>query len=151
MLDMSSKAFEIAAELQRLHEAALPAIMNHGLQLMRKRPPKQLKLARLVFISLGQRLFLLLGDIQQSFRTQVESGYFTTAILTRALMEAATILLVLNKDTTGQMLRAYLEMGELEATKRRVGLVKMQRATNPDIAKAAQSETARAEDILKAL
>src|SRR5260370_7036467 len=119
MLDMSSKAFEIAAELQRLHEAALPAIMNHGLQLMRKLPPKQPKLARLVFISLGQRLFLLLEDIQQSFRTRVGSGYFTTPILTRALMEAATILLVLKKNTTGQMLRAYPDMGEPKAPHRR--------------------------------
>src|SRR5438876_1206528 len=144
---MPSKAFEITSELQQLHGAAVPPLMESGLQLMRKLPPRKPQIAFLVFISLGQRLFLLLDDIYRSFQTQPGNGYFTAAILTRGLMESATILLVLNKDASGEVMSAFLQMGEREARRRRDGLAGLQRATDPEIAKTAASETLLADGV----
>ena len=146
-----ANGLEITNQLQQLFRGGLPPTVELGLQLMRTMPPKKPKLARLVFISLAQRLFLLLEDIHQSFQTKPETGYFTTALLTRGLMEAATTLLVLNNDNTGELLSAFIGTAEDESRRRRTGLATLQSSSNTDVAKAAQNETRLADGILAGL
>jgi hypothetical protein len=134
-------AHEIAAELQLLYRAALPPLAEQGMKLLRGLPPKQPKLARLGFTSLPQRLFLLFEDVHDTFQNKLARGYFTTAALTRSLMETATALAVLNRDTTGKTLNALLVTAEREAQRRRDGLAKLRSASNPDVATAATAET----------
>ena len=73
------KAHQIAAELQALYQPAIPHLAGQGWELMRTLPPRKPKLARLVFASIGQRLFLLLEDIHDTFQNKLDTGYFTTA------------------------------------------------------------------------
>jgi hypothetical protein len=148
---MPTNAAKIGNELQRIYRAELASLMELGLRLIRTLPTRNPKLAQLVFISMAQRLFLLLEDIHQTFQTKLDSGYFTTALLTRGLMEAATTLLVLTKDTTGELLSAFIETAEHESRRRRNGLARMQSVRNPDVAKAAQNETRLADTVLVAL
>src|SRR5262245_56317705 len=57
---LMAKGLEITNQLQRHYGAGLPPVIQLGLQLVQSIPPKQPKLARLVLISMVQRLFLLL-------------------------------------------------------------------------------------------
>jgi len=145
------KAHQIAAELQALYQPAIPPLAGQGWELMRTLPPKRPKLAGLVFASIGQRLFLLLEDIHDTFQNKLNSGYFTTAALTRSLMETATALAILSRDTTGQTLNAFLTTAERDALRRRNGIARLRSATNPDVAKAAATETHQADGIVATL
>ncbi len=145
------KAHNIAADLQALYLAAIPTLARKGWELMRTLPPKKSKLARIVFASIGQRLFLLLEDIHGSFQNKLDSGYFTTAALTRSLMETATALATLNRDTTGQTLDAFLTTAERDALRRRNRIAKLRSATNQDVARAAAAETLQADGIVATL
>lgn len=143
-------AREIAEQLQLLYQTSLPNVVEQGSHLIESLPPKQPPLAHLGFGSTAQRLFILLHDICESFQARLGTGYFTTAALTRSLMETATVLVLLNRDATGRTLSAYFDKAEKDARKRRDGLAKMRNASATIVANAAKNETAIADRLLQA-
>lgn len=148
---MTQDAQKTGAELQHLLAAALPPLMEDGLTLMQTLPPWTPNLADLLLKSTGQRIFLLLQDARRSFEQNALTGYFTTAALTRSIMESATILATINRDSSGRALGAFLASAESDAKRRHTGLAKLQGSKDAAIAKASKSETLAAIGILNAI
>jgi hypothetical protein len=141
---------EVAAELQRLYDASLPGLLDLAKALVETIPPKRLPFMQYVYFSIAERIFILIQDVHESFMTSLETGYFTSAALTRSIMESATILALLNRDNTGEVYSAFLEHQEKEATKRRDKLADMT-PKHPYITWAAKNESEIASRVLNAL
>ena len=138
---MNPTATEITTALQKLHGSLLPPLMDRGINLLKGLPARQPTLAQIVFGSLGQRLFQLLDTIEQTFQNQPADGYFTSAILTRYLMETASILLVLKRDKHGSRLDSFVRNAEEETKKSLGGIQKLTSSSHPTVAKNAFNET----------
>ena len=138
---MNPTATEITTALQKLHGGLLPPLMDQGINLLKELPARQPTLAQIVFASLGQRLFQLLHTIEQTVQDQPGDGYFTSAILTRNLMETASILLILKRDKYGSSLDSFVRNAEDETTKSLNGIQKMTSSSDPTIANNAANES----------
>lgn len=143
-------AAEVAAEMQKLYDASLPELLELAKALVETSPPKRLPFMQYVHFSIAERIFILVQDVYESFMTSLETGYFTSAALTRSMMESATVLALLNRDGAGEMYSAFLEHQEKEATKRRDKLAGMT-PKGSYIAWAAKNESEIADRVLLAL
>ena len=151
MNSQTASAQDVAAEMQLLYDASLPELLARAKQLIESLPAKSLPFAQQVFFSTVERLFILVQDISNNYLSDLEAGYFTTAGLTRSLLETATLLALFNRDQTAKTLSAFLEKQEKDARKRRESLARLRNASNSHVASAAQNETRIADGVVAAL
>lgn len=142
---------QLSAQLKTILAERLPSLMKQGQELIKKLPPKKSDLEQQIFVSLQHRAFLWVDDIHQGYQTNLANGYFTAAVLARAMMESCTTLLWMERDTTGKTLLCLIKTAEEEALTRHNGLADLQSSSDQLIAANAKQETAKAQAILSAL
>lgn len=142
---------EIAADMQALYDASLVEVLGLAKILMESTPAKPLAFMQYVHFSVAERIFILMQDVFESFKSSLDTGYFTSAALTRNMMESATILALLNRDKSGEVYSAFLEYQVGATQKRRSGLAGMTKAKSARIAADAASEAGITDRVLNAL
>src|SRR5688572_21388704 len=93
----------VIAELQELYVARLPGVMAAGHNVAQEILNKETGLRRAVLAALIEKAVLFLRDAEHSFRMNAVSGYYTSAVLARTLMETVSDFLIIYHETKGEM------------------------------------------------
>jgi hypothetical protein len=148
---MSTSADDLGGELQAHCTTELPDLMECAVKLIQTRPAWTPQLKNVVCRAIAQRIFLLLNDARVSFTTNAKTGYFTTAVLTRSIMENGSVLCFLTRDDTNETLSAFIASAEMESRRRRDGIARLSSSTASAVAQAAGTEAVIADSIYQQL
>lgn len=141
----------IAHSLCCYYKERLNDLMLQAKDLLETAQPKPNRFQHLVCLSQRQKIFILLRDAQLSFQNNPETGYFTTASLTRTLLETASILILLEQDASLELLAAYLKEAQKQSIKRSDALDALRKSPDPYVAIAAANESGHAHQVSDAL
>jgi hypothetical protein len=145
------KAQQVLGAFHSVFDQRLDEMIRAGGALMRTMSVRQPSLAHAVLLSLTQRAFVMLYDLRDGALNRMGVGYFSAAVLTRAILENAATITVLNRDKSGSMLPRLLNQAATDAARRRDGLKFLSNSSNVEIATAATSEAKHAESIVKTI